>query len=408
MRTFNILVAASIVAASFVSACSGSSAGPGSTGFFCSTSVVGQKECYGYSNLTAAQQSGEQEVCTDTGGMIVDSCPTGYVGCCSTMTDGYTINECFYAGSAAGLKAACTGTWTGGGGSSDGGTEGGTTEGGTDSSLGDTSTSDTGTGPTDSGKKDTGDKDTGDFEEGSEDADASEDTGFDSGTDTGTIDLDGAVCAPVTLTGFTPTLNASALGAGACTTTMITNIVADCLSTTATSTTCTDLLTDNATKTCYTGCVATDWTAAASGTSFSSTPWGGIVYSLNPGETDFLNFGGCISAALPTNATVQKCATDTEESLECELAACLSSCSVASDGTTGQAALFTCLNDAAAGECSTYANAENTDCATLPSNATLTDCLNDIDIVSGSTDAGTTSIDTAITQYLDIVCTGSP
>jgi hypothetical protein len=83
-----------------------------STSLYCSVTVAGVQECFGYSNLTAQEQSAERSACTGEGGTIVPVCPVGNFGCCSTTTAGLDVSECYYAGTAAQAQAACTGTWT--------------------------------------------------------------------------------------------------------------------------------------------------------------------------------------------------------------------------------------------------------------------------------------------------------
>jgi hypothetical protein len=100
-----------------VASCSSSSGGSSGT-LYCSLSVAGTTQCYGYSNLTPTEQSGEQTACTNMNGVVASACPGGYIGCCSTETAGYAVNECFYAGSASELQSQCAGTWTGSRGSS--------------------------------------------------------------------------------------------------------------------------------------------------------------------------------------------------------------------------------------------------------------------------------------------------
>jgi hypothetical protein len=53
--------------------------------------------------------------CASKGGTVVGSCPSGYVGCCTTPTAGYDETECYYLGEASSLDPICTGdggTWT--------------------------------------------------------------------------------------------------------------------------------------------------------------------------------------------------------------------------------------------------------------------------------------------------------
>ncbi len=266
--------------------------------------------------------------------------------------------------------------------------------------------------------------------------DGGSDAGFDAGFDTGSPDVgipdttadlgvpdtglvdSSLVCAPGSLAGFTPALNANAVSAGSCTTTMITNIVNDCLF--GTSSACTKLLADAATSNCYTGCVYTDWTASPSQTSYASTPWGGFIYIENPGFSSLFNWGGCIAQADPSSLAAQKCGTDWEETLECAIQACAASCPVPTSGDASvadQTALFDCINAAyalpgdasAGGECASYNLALDTDCSALPvDSGVLNDCLDEMAVLDGEVDAGLSGVTAAYTQYLDILCTGAP
>jgi hypothetical protein len=103
-------------------ACSSKSASNAS--FYCNASATGL--CYGYSDLTADQESTVKGTCSSAAGSVVSACPTGFVGCCSYALGGITTDECYYRGAASDDQTACqalNGTWTtgsGGGGGSGG------------------------------------------------------------------------------------------------------------------------------------------------------------------------------------------------------------------------------------------------------------------------------------------------
>jgi hypothetical protein len=100
-----------VAAISLLAACGGG----GSSGLYCSFKTAGVQECYGYKGLESAQKTAETDACTAESGSIVDSCPTGYVGCCTMTTSGFTTTECYYSGTASDLMTACTGasgTWS--------------------------------------------------------------------------------------------------------------------------------------------------------------------------------------------------------------------------------------------------------------------------------------------------------
>jgi hypothetical protein len=221
-------------------------------------------------------------------------------------------------------------------------------------------------------------------------------------------------CEPGSLTGFTPAVNPSAVSTGMCTSAQIASIVENCFpgaNPDAASSACTDLLADAATKQCYTGCVATDWTAAASGVTYTTTPWGGLLYLLNPGETDLIDVGACYANAAPGDAVVQTCAKDIEEWEECGLQACASNCPVPMetgecDATcmAAQTAFFACETAANSGGCKTYYDAINTDCAAVTADSgPIFDCNSAVSALQ-STSATPAQIGTALNQYLDIIC----
>jgi hypothetical protein len=104
-------------------ACSSKSASNAS--FYCNASATGL--CYGYSDLTADQESTVKGTCGAAAGSVVSACPTGFVGCCSYALGGITTDECYYSGSASDNQTACqgfNGTWTAGSGSGSGGDAG--------------------------------------------------------------------------------------------------------------------------------------------------------------------------------------------------------------------------------------------------------------------------------------------
>jgi hypothetical protein len=124
---------------------------------------------------------------------------------------------------------------------------------------------------------------------------------------------------------------------------------------------------------------------ACIGTEESSTSWGAFVIFTVPTATgastttelEMLNLGGCIAEEDKT-AAGQKCATDFDELMECEVAACANYCPVSGDSdTAGITALFGdntaanpgCLTNADTAVCATYVTALNTDCATESNDA---------------------------------------
>jgi hypothetical protein len=229
--------------------------------------------------------------------------------------------------------------------------------------------------------------------------------------------LDGSFsCEPGTLTGFTPGLNASAVSAGMCTAKQIAAIVNDCfIAGPDAGSACMSLLADAATMQCLSGCVYTDWTAAASGVTYTPTPWGGLVYLLNPGQTGYVDLGACLAKAAPTDKTVQACAKDNEELLECTLQACAANCPVpmtsddCSDPSCEAAenALSNCMAAVTSGSCAKYQDAVTTDCASLmdAGSGPVFDCIHDVSAIDNDEDAGAEAA--ALIQFLDIVCLGA-
>jgi hypothetical protein len=104
--------ACELLVSALVLACSSGSGGSSGT-LYCSVEIAGAAQCSGYSNLTPDEQTAEQAACADEQGAVVGVCPDGYVGCCATSTAGYDLKQCYYAGTAATLEAACSGVWTG-------------------------------------------------------------------------------------------------------------------------------------------------------------------------------------------------------------------------------------------------------------------------------------------------------
>jgi hypothetical protein len=90
----------------------------------CAVNTGGTQDCYAFSGLSSDELSTEQTVCTSEMGALVDSCPTGYVGACTTNIGGFVTEQYYYFGTASELAGACTselGTWMAGTGGGDGG-----------------------------------------------------------------------------------------------------------------------------------------------------------------------------------------------------------------------------------------------------------------------------------------------
>jgi hypothetical protein len=160
-----------------------------------------------------------------------------------------------------------------------------------------------------------------------------------------------------------------AVSTTACTTTEMA-AAGDCLAGVGdASAECTDAFGTTYQNACYL-CVMTPETATA---------WGPFVELSIPTaagssattELDMYNVGGCI-AAEDSSPVGQSCATAQDELVECEVAACLAYCPVASyTDTAGMTALFGdgttanpgCMGNADSAVCLSYVNAANTACS---------------------------------------------
>jgi hypothetical protein len=116
----------------------------------------------------------------------------------------------------------------------------------------------------------------------------------------------------------------------------------------------------------------------------------------------------------------KKCATDIEESLECQLQACTGNCPIPTppmgescdaDPACKKAddEFNACLTSANAGACAKYGTAANADCATVAAESgPLFDCTKDLNVlVAGPGDAGVAAFYSGFTQFVDLLCTGS-
>lgn len=231
----------------------------------------------------------------------------------------------------------------------------------------------------------------------------------------------GPTCAPGSLTGFTPAINPTPTGK--CTQKQVTNFVNSCLggNPDASSTACNDEIT-GPDMGCVFGCLVTNWTASSSMTSYTTTPWGGLIVADG---FQFFDVGGLLVAA-DSSAATKTCATDLESGLECVLQACTASCPVtlpksgscSADPTCNAEAmaLQNCLGTAqpsmGSGECSKYNTAANTDCASVFSMETgpIATALTALTAIESSTCQSASPpamCAQAWETYLDLICTGS-
>jgi hypothetical protein len=122
MKRHTIFLGSFIVLAAIVAGCGSSSSSDSTPSVFCSTSLGGTSTCYGYTNLTASEQSSVSSECTQSlQGSVVSACPTsGLAGCCKYSAGGITTDECYYQESGGvdpttSGQQACTavsGTWS--------------------------------------------------------------------------------------------------------------------------------------------------------------------------------------------------------------------------------------------------------------------------------------------------------
>src|SRR5215472_19049032 len=116
---------------------------------------------------------------------------------------------------------------------------------------------------------------------------------------------------------------------GVCSDAQLTNLLADCFQSNSTRATCSVWLDDPNNLPCF-NC----WRGPV-----TSPMWAPFVYANSPGETDYINIGGCVALADPSALS---CGQAIQAELECELAGCLTACPVpspqAQDAGTADAA----------------------------------------------------------------------
>jgi hypothetical protein len=152
-------------------------------------------------------------------------------------------------------------------------------------------------------------------------------------------------CGPGNVSGFVPSYE-QPVGpyTGDCTMDQLNHLIADCF--TVGGKDCTAWLANPKNNACI-SCWAGPITASS---------WAPVVYSLNGGEANFINAGGCVALADPGQL---ECAQETEFDLECDLAACVEQCPIPKTGDTQSAgtALDECISAADKAGCATYAAA---------------------------------------------------
>jgi hypothetical protein len=171
-------------------------------------------------------------------------------------------------------------------------------------------------------------------------------------------DGDGAapICQVADVSQFAPTwIPPTGPHAAKCTPTQISTLITACYDVNADEQTCGAWQADPANASCL-PC----WVGPVTGAT-----WSPIVTIANPGKSSYLNFGGCVALADPTQLA---CGKSIQAAFECEMAACNANCPVPSSGSNPAIeALNKCFDDAATGGCTTFASAGNTCTSTLSS-----------------------------------------
>jgi hypothetical protein len=97
-----------------------------------------------------------------------------------------------------------------------------------------------------------------------------------------------------------------------------------------------------------------------------TSSWGPTIHTNNPGQSNWLNVGGCVGVADPDGG--QDCATALTNAFECEYFACIAvpGCSVPVYPASAEPrlkALQGCFAAAGSGVCSSYADKAKSACA---------------------------------------------
>jgi hypothetical protein len=77
-------------------------------------SAAGEASCLASRNFPSSAETSLENECANSGGTIVDSCPTAaLVGCCTQVESTFSTESCFYTGTVSELRSECgTGTWS--------------------------------------------------------------------------------------------------------------------------------------------------------------------------------------------------------------------------------------------------------------------------------------------------------
>jgi hypothetical protein len=195
-------------------------------------------------------------------------------------------------------------------------------------------------------------------------------------------------CSPADVSSFTPTWKPP-VGpyTGACTSVQLDKLITSCFDTSSTQAMC-DTWVQNAANaaclTCWLGPMKADH-------------WAPIVYTNNPGETDYVNFPGCVELADPQ---LIACAQAIEANITCDLQACLSNCPVPQDpASTMRSASITALN-------ACFGVADLSGCTTFSDPANK--CVGTLDGGTASFCLSASKDPMALRQFFGLACGAAP
>jgi hypothetical protein len=198
-----------------------------------------------------------------------------------------------------------------------------------------------------------------------------------------------ASCTPGSLTSFMPAYNLpSGPFKGVCSASQLEDALSLCFGSGAKSGGYCDTWVNASKNADCVACALGPWTGST---------WPPILYANNGAEL-FLNVGGCIALADPSQLT---CAEAYEYDTECELAACQATCPVP---TSDDSPFKSCVNaaDGDAGACSSYAGKKASCAADLESNTNTSPASFCVD------NGGLASDTDALLRYLTLACGTGP
>lgn len=200
-------------------------------------------------------------------------------------------------------------------------------------------------------------------------ADSGSDASGDAGTSADVV-VDVGPCVPGSVSKFSPTPVAPLVFRACSDTNDIPQFIGNCYSDAGTEKTCVTWKDLGANFTCN-ACLNTVYgeTNVSPPPALLPVPapsWGPAVAIYNPGESDWLNVGGCVRVSDPDAG--HACGTALTNAFECEFYACAAvpGCSVPEYPAAAQprlGELENCFAAAASGVCSSYADTAKSECA---------------------------------------------